>query len=125
MNPKICVVQINVTDMDEAIDFYCGKLDFKFKNREHYPQLLNLDNDGVYFILNKVEKTAVINYPFDSCTMVNIQVNDLKQSMKDLKAKGVEFIHNTPQKCPVGVYTAIKDPCGNVMELLEFQFDKN
>lgn len=124
MYPKICVVQINVTDMDEATDFYCNKIGFKINNREYYPQLLSLENSGVYFILSKVEKSAVINYPVEAGTMINIEVSDLEKSIKELKSKGVEFIHSTPQKCPVGIYAAIKDPSGNVMELLEFQFDK-
>ncbi len=124
MKPKICVVQINVTDMDAAIDFYCSKIGFRINNRDHYPQLLSLENEGVYFILSKVEKPAVINYPVEAGTMINIEVSDLEKSITDLKSKGVEFIHSTPQKCPVGVYAAIRDPSGNVMELLEFQFKK-
>lgn len=56
--------------------------------------------------------------------MINIKVENLEKAMNDLRNKGVEFIHTSPQPCPVGVFAAIKDPFGNVMELLEFQFSK-
>ncbi len=47
--------------------------------------------------------------------------DDLESSLKDLKSKGVELIHETPQDCPVGVYAAFRDPFGNVHELIEFR----
>jgi len=53
--------------------------------------------------------------------MINIETDDLAATLNSLKEKGVELIHQTPQKCPVGVYAAFKDPFGNVHELLEFR----
>jgi lactoylglutathione lyase len=118
--PRICVIQFNVSDMDEAIDFYGSKLGFGIKSKEHYPDLVQLEHEGTYTLLCKVDRPAQIDYPNVAQTLVNIQVPDLKKTMADLAAKGVEFIHAEPQTCPAGIYAAIRDPFGNVMELLEF-----
>lgn len=117
--PKICVIQFNVTDMDEAIDFYCSKLGFEVKQKD-YEDLILLDHEGVSVLLCKVDKPLHIDYPNVAQTLVNFQVSDLRREMADLKAKGVEFIHSEPQPCPVGIYVAIRDPFGNVHELVEF-----
>ena len=107
--------------MDKAIDFYCNKIGFRVKTRKLYPQIVSLENEGVHFILNKVEQPTKTIYPSESCTMINIQVENLAESMIHLKSRGVEIIHDKPQKCPVGEFVAIRDPFGNVMELLEYQ----
>lgn len=120
MNPKISEVQINVSDMDKAIDFYCEKIGFKIKTRELYPQLVSLKNDSVTFLLNKVAEPAKIIYPSESCILINIQVEDIEESIKDLKSRNVEFLHDKPQTCPEGLFAAMRDPSGNILGLLEF-----
>lgn len=117
--PNICVVQFNVVDMDTAIDFYCNKLGFEVE-RKDYEDLILLEHEGVSVLLCKVDKPHRIDYPNVAQTVVNFQVSDLRQTIKELKAKGVEFVHDEPQKCPVGIYAAIRDPFGNVHELVEF-----
>ncbi|MBN2379401.1 VOC family protein [candidate division WOR-3 bacterium] len=117
--PEICVVQFNVSDMDEALDFYCSKLGFEVKKKD-YEDLILLDHEGVSVLLCKVDKPHQIDYPKVAQTVVNFKVRDLRKEMADLKAKGVEFIHSEPQQCPVGIYAAIRDPFGNVHELVEF-----
>jgi len=118
--PNICVIQFNVTDMDAAMDFYGNTLGFGIKSKEHYPDLVVLDHQGTYALLCKVDKPAKIDYPNETQTLINIQVDDLRSTMTDLKSKGVEFIHSEPQQCPAGIYAAVRDPFGNVMELLQF-----
>lgn len=120
MSPKICVIQFNVSDMDEAMDFYGNTLGFGIKSKEHYPDLVVLDHEGIYTLLCKVDKPTKIDYPNESQTLINIQVGDLRKVMAELREKGVEFIHDKPQPCPAGIYAAIRDPFGNVMELLQF-----
>jgi catechol 2,3-dioxygenase-like lactoylglutathione lyase family enzyme len=120
--PNICVIQFNVSDMDAAIRFYCNKLGFEVKSKDYYPDIVLLDHDGPSVLLYKVDKPFKIDYPNAAQTLVNIQVDDLRKVMADLKAKGVEFIHSEPQPCQAGIYAAaaLRDPAGNVMELLEF-----
>ncbi len=119
--PKVCVIQINVSDMDRVIDFYCNKMGFEVCSRAHYPKIVELAHEGIPLILYEVPNPVHIDYPNVAQTLINFQTDDLEASLKDLKSKGVELIHETPQKCPVGVYAAFRDPFGNVHELVEFQ----
>ena len=119
--PKICVIQINVSDMEKAIDFYCNKLGFEINTKKYYPNIVELAHDGIPLILYKVQKNTVIDYPNSAQTLFNIQTENLKETLIDLKDKGVALIHEKPQKCPVGVYAAFRDPFGNVHEFVEFQ----
>ena len=119
--PNICVIQINVVNMDQAIDFYSNKLGFQVKSRDHYPYVVVLEHEPNTFILSKVDKPAQIDYPNVAQTLINFQTDNLDGTLKDLKEKGVDLIHETPQTCPVGVYVALRDPSGNVMEILEFR----
>lgn len=118
--PKICVIQFNVSDMDRAIVFYTNVLGFEVKNRDHYPDLVLLGHDGPSVLLCQVERATRIDYPHEAQTLINIEVEDLRKTMSELENKGVDFIHTEPQQCPAGIYAAIRDPFGNVMELLEF-----
>lgn len=120
MMPRICVIQFNVSDMDAAIDFYSNVLGFRIKQRDYYPELVLLEHEGPSVLLCKVQRNAEIDYPNEAQTLINIQVDDLRKSMSELKLKGADFIHPEPQTCPAGIYAALRDPFGNVMELIEF-----
>ena len=120
--PKICIIQINVSDMDQAMEWYCKTLGFEVSKEHHYyPIAVDLVHHGCRLLLHKADKPAHIDYPNVAQTLICIQTHDLAASMNDLKGKGVEFIHQTPQNFPVGVYAAFRDPFGNVHELVEFR----
>jgi len=97
-------------ELDQAIDFYSNKLGFQVKSRDHYPYVVVLEHEPNTFILSKMEKPAQIDYPNVAQTLINFQIDDLEGVLKDLKEKGVDLIHETPQNCPVGVYAALRDP---------------
>jgi predicted enzyme related to lactoylglutathione lyase len=118
--PKVCVLQINVTDMDQAIDFYCNKIGFEVLSREHYPQIIKLKNDSAPLLLFKVSKKTDIDYPNEAQTLINIETGNLKKSLRELREKGVDVIQDTPETCPVGIYAGVRDPFGNVFELIEY-----
>jgi len=120
---KVCVIQINVTDMDKAIEFYCDKLGFEIATKEFYPELVSIKHEP-YLILCKVEKPIVIDYPNMAQTLLNIQTDNLLDSMERLRSQGVEWLQDEPKKCPVGIVAAFRDPSGNVHEMIEFQFGK-
>jgi lactoylglutathione lyase len=118
--PRICVVQVNVTDMDQAIDFYTGVLGFVVKSRASYPFAVVLDQDAFTFLLAKCDRSTTVEYPHVAQTLINIETADLAAALDDLKAKGVDLIHSEPQPCPPGLYAAFRDPFGNVLELLQY-----
>ncbi|UNK17481.1 VOC family protein [Paenibacillus sp. N3/727] len=118
---SICVISINVTDMKEAIFFYCDILGFEISKVYDDECIVGLKHEAVPVILNKVDNVTAVDYPREAQVVLGIQTQDLKASIADFQAKGIEVIFDTPQFCPPGTYSAIKDPFGNVIELLEFQ----
>lgn len=118
--PRVCLIQINVTDMDQAMDFYCNKLDFQILSKKDYPNVLELVQQGLRMVLVKVSKSARIDYPNIAQTLIAIQIDDLAATLQDLKRKGVDLVYDTPQKFPEGFYSALRDPFGNVHELIQY-----
>lgn len=100
-------------------------MEFKLSADSFLPQIAQLEGAGITLILNKVDHPAMGEYPNRSQVILNFQTDDLSASMKTLTKKGVEFIHSSPQECPVGVYAAFKDQSGNVHEMVEFGTSKD
>lgn len=113
---SVCVVGVYVRDLAAAKRFYCDTLGFEVEH-EFGDCIVQLKNQGVPFILQKIEA----GYPERASHVLNVKVDDLRRSMHELTGKGVRFLHRDPQPCPVGVYAGLKDPEGNLLELLEFQ----
>jgi len=120
--PNVCMIQISVSDLDKAIDWYCQTLGFEV-SKEHYyhPVAVDLIHQGCRLLLHKVDKPARIDYPNVVQTLICIETDDIHKSINDLKNKGVELIHKTPQSFPAGMYIGFRDPFGNVHELIEFK----
>ena len=120
--PKIFVVQINVTDMAEALDFYCNKLGFKVTGDSYYPEIVELlhqDSDRIPFILSRVKTRSKTVYPDGTQTLISLQTDDLGITLRVLKEKGVRILSEKPQSFPGGIFAAIEDPFGNVIEYCE------
>lgn len=119
--PKISVITINVPDMDQAIAFYSDQLGFPIESKQWYPEIVQLKHEGISLILYKVSQAAEVDYPNVAQTVLGIATPDLKETLTNLRALGVRVIHDEPQPFPAGIYSAIRDPFGNVVELLQFQ----
>jgi lactoylglutathione lyase len=117
---SVCVIGIYVHDMDKAVEFYCDKLGFKEAARYDDGCIVRLENDGPPVILEKVEKTGRIEYPGFSQVVLGIETNNIEQTSTELKERGVEFLHEKPQAFVAGHMMAMRDPSGNVLELLQF-----
>lgn len=120
---NICVISINVTHMKTAVAFYCDILGFQISTVYDEDYIIGLKNEHIPLILNKVDTITKVDYPHEAQVVLGIQTNDLKASIADFKARGIEVLFDTPQACPPGTYSAIRDPFGNVIELLEFAGD--
>jgi len=116
------MVQINVTNMDKAIDWYTKTLGFEIsKEHYHYPIAVDLVHKGVRLLLHIADKPARIDYPKDAQTLICLQTDDIKTTMDRLRGMGVELIHEEPQEFPAGLFIAFRDPFGNVHELVEYR----
>ncbi|MHA1963942.1 MAG: VOC family protein [Candidatus Thorarchaeota archaeon] len=118
---SFCVIGIYVDDMDKAVEFYCEKLGFKEVERYDDGCIVRLENEGAPVILEKVEKTSRIEYPGYSQVVLGVETANIEQTSEELRAKGVEFLHDKPQAFVAGHVMAMRDPSGNVLELLQFK----
>ncbi|MGC9779170.1 MAG: VOC family protein [Candidatus Heimdallarchaeota archaeon] len=119
---EIAINQINVPDLDKAIEWYTEKLGFKV-SKEHYypPQAVDLlQKSGIRLLLYKVEKSVKIDYPNVNQSVIIFKTDDLKKTMKTMKDNGVELIYPDAIEFPAGLFNAFKDPFGNVHELVQF-----
>jgi predicted enzyme related to lactoylglutathione lyase len=106
--------------MDKAVEFYCEKLGFKEAQRYDDGCIVRLENEGPPVILEKIESSTRVEYPGHAQIVVGIETDDIEKTSEKLKAKGVEFLHNKPQPFVAGFVMAMRDPSGNVLELLQF-----
>ena len=116
---KICYTTLMVNDMAQALEFYADKLGFEVIKRDHFPHFVLLKNDPFPIALHQVEKVATAQYPDQTGIVLGIATDDLAATIQRLSAQGVEFIHTAPQKFFMGWYAALRDPAGNVHELIQ------
>jgi len=139
MNYKLGLVQINVTDRKRAEEFYVNTLDFKKIIRDPLTGVesggdsdsgpIFLDNGcGGTILLYPLNITKYIpfDYPDQTGVVLVIYVDDIDETYRDWRAKGVEFIkidwseeESGIANCPFGRFIAVRDPFGNVFEILE------
>ncbi|MFW9908242.1 MAG: VOC family protein [Candidatus Thorarchaeota archaeon] len=117
---SVCVIGIYVDNIDRAVEFYCGKLGFKEAQRYNDGCIVRLENDGPPVILEKVEKPNKTQYPGKSQIVLGIETDNIEKAAKEMRSKGVEFLQESPQAFVAGFVMAMKDPSGNVLELLQF-----
>ena len=118
---KVGMVQINVPDLEKAIEWYTNKLGFELSKEHYYPPVaVDLVNDGIRLLLYKAEKEAKIDYPKQAQSVIIFKSDNLADEMKKMKEEGVDLIYEEPIQFPAGIFTAFRDPFGNVHEIVEF-----
>jgi predicted enzyme related to lactoylglutathione lyase len=118
--PKICAVSIYVHDISQGEAFYRDVLGFQVAGRPA-PFLVELEHDGVPLVLCAAERATSGHYTKDASTVLGIATDDVAKDAERLRAKGATVLFDEPQDFPVGKFNAVKDPSGNVIELLEFR----
>jgi len=120
--PQVALIQIGVSDLDQAIDWYCNTLGFELsQDHNHHPVAVDLVHEGCRLLLHIADQPTKIDYPHVSQTLVCFQSVNIQNAIQDLTNQGVEFLHPTPQEFPAGLFAAFRDPFGNVHELVELR----
>lgn len=114
---KVCMLQLNVTDIEEAKRFYCGILGFTLK--EDHGEILVFEHEGPALVVHKVTKSTRIDYPDMAQTLFVLEEPDIHGAIRRMSAQGVEFIQSEPIQATPGLYIGFRDPFGNVLELLQ------
>lgn len=125
---KLGLVQINVTDMNKAKEFYRDTLGFAIRvplTKEGAPFEIVMEGAPTILVYS-VEEQAKVDYSTQTGVTLCFYTQDLDQTIKTWKKKGVEFIKISWSKeesgaaeCPFGRFIAFKDPFGNVHEVLQ------
>ena len=107
------VVWLPVSEMGQAIEFYCGRLGLTEHQRE--AEWAELDANGLRIGLNarEAEKQG------DGGAVIAFQPqNGLDQTVAELREQGVEFAGEVSEH-PWGRVASFKDPDGNDLQLYE------
>lgn len=111
-------LKINVEDMEKALAFYNGKLGFEVADRRGYPDSVSLaSGGGEKLILNRVKRLRPLG-PNDTRLSFTLQVNDLDEAIRRMKALGVEFAETEKRKEAVGYAISIRDPFGRPISMM-------
>ena len=119
-------VAFRVTDLERALEFYCGKLGFR--------EAFRLDRDGepspwiVY--LQLAENQFVELFPRGEGTVAPrsgaagynhhcLVVDDLAATLRELRARGVELSGEPRQGMDTNWQFWLTDPDGNAIELMQ------
>jgi catechol 2,3-dioxygenase-like lactoylglutathione lyase family enzyme len=115
---KLGMIMMFVPDLDEAKRFYCDVLGFEVKSER--VERLEFLHEAIDFIAFKCEELAVTReYGRSTRSVFVFDVESIVDSMRELKAQGVQFVHEQPAENDLCRYAAFFDPFGNVHELCE------
>ena len=115
---KLGKMMIFVSDIAKARAFYSDILGFPVKSETE--NRLEFAHEGADFIAFKCEKNAVIeDYSNVARSVFVFEVESIEKALTDLRAKGVNFLHDAPAENDFSRYAAFSDPFGNVHEIFE------
>jgi catechol 2,3-dioxygenase-like lactoylglutathione lyase family enzyme len=115
---KLGKIMIFVSDLEAAKRFYCDILGFPLKDETD--NRLAFVHEGCDFIAFKCESDASVeNYSQVARSVFVFEVASIDQTLQELRAKGVRFLHQEPAENDFSRYAAFVDPFGNVHEIYE------
>jgi catechol 2,3-dioxygenase-like lactoylglutathione lyase family enzyme len=115
---KLGKMMIFVSDLTEARAFYSDILGFPLRSETE--DRLEFAHAGCDLIAFKCEKNASIEgYSNIARSVFVFEVDSIEETLNDLRAKGVKFLHDEPAENDFSRYAAFSDPFGNVHEIFE------
>ncbi len=118
MQLKLVEVQSFVSNLSVAKEFYGDILGFKVKQEGQ--NWIIFDLNGMEFVIQSgaMPTNMVTDYGKQCATMLVLHSDNIRETVRLLKSKGVEFFGEIVE-VPQGKFIGIKDPDGNVIELVE------
>ena len=99
-------VALEVGDIDRALEFYAGFIDFEVTSRSDTAAFVYFGDQFVNFTLGRTQRP-------DARRHFGIAVDDKERARKDLEALGVEFLD--------GRFLDFLDPWGNRVEITTYR----
>ena len=127
----ITLSQIFVTDQDEALDFYVGKLGFEVKIDQDlgFMRWLTITvpgEPGREILLERPGPPAMDEATAEQVRellakgatggWIGLTTDDCRKTYEELLAKGVEFTQE-PTERPYGIDCGLRDPFGNAIRI--------
>jgi len=116
---SLSTLTVLVPDLAAAQKFYCDVLGFAVE-ASYGPELIKLQHAGCALLLSRCERVSRPDYPLAAQIALGLAVGDVGAELKRMKTAKVELVFEQPQEFPAGRFIAVRDPAGNVVELLQF-----
>lgn len=113
----ICVQTVFVPDLKQAVAFFQSALGYEVK-ANYGDCITQLRTGATTLIVQQIEPGTGPQAPM---TVLSFQTEDIHAAMRSVVEAGGELLHETPMKCPVGVYVMFRDKAGVVHDLLQFE----
>jgi catechol-2,3-dioxygenase len=113
---QVYAVQLNVTDLDKAINFYSKKIGFEIKSINK--NSVELQNEGIKLLLNKVSKLRKTDFTSESRTSLVLHTNDLDSILISFKNKEINIVSKKTEN-GVGFAFMMENPFGNIISIME------
>jgi catechol 2,3-dioxygenase-like lactoylglutathione lyase family enzyme len=128
MKQSIIHVALVVRDYDEAIEFYCQKLNFKLVEDTYQPEqdkrwvvVAPPGSNGTTLLLARAatpEQEAFIGRQSGGRVFLFLSTDDFWRDYKKMISDGIKFIRE-PKEAPYGIVAVFEDLYGNLWDLIE------
>ena len=127
MQQTIIHVALVVRDYDEAIEFYCQRLNFKLVEDTYQPEqqkrwvlVAPPGSNGTNLLLARAstpEQEAFIGNQTGGRVFLFLRTDDFWRDYNDMQAKGINFIRQ-PTTADYGIVAVFEDLYGNKWDLI-------
>jgi catechol 2,3-dioxygenase-like lactoylglutathione lyase family enzyme len=127
-NQSLGLVSLVVSDYDEALSFFVGKLGFELVEDTPVPEqdkrwvvVKPKGTNGCCLLLARAstdEQSKAIGNQTGGRVFLFLYTDDFWRDYEIYKERGVEFIR-PPQQQPHGMVAVFKDVCGNAWDLIQ------
>lgn len=115
---KLGIMMIFVADLAVAKGFYCDVLGFPLMSED--VNRLEFEHPGCRFVAFKCETNAKVEgYSTSARSVFVFEVASIDERIREMRSKGVRFLHGEPAENEFSRYAAFADPFGNVHEIYE------
>jgi catechol 2,3-dioxygenase-like lactoylglutathione lyase family enzyme len=128
MKQSIIHVALVVRDYDEAIEFYCQKLNFKLVEDTYQPEqdkrwvvVAPPGSNGTTLLLARAatpEQEDFIGRQSGGRVFLFLSTDDFWRDYKKMLSDGITFVRE-PKKAPYGTVAVFEDLYGNLWDLIE------
>ena len=130
MKQSIIHVALVVRDYDEAIEFYCQKLNFTLVEDKYQPEqdkrwvvVAPPGSNGCALLLaraSKPEQEAFIGTQSGGRVFLFLGTDNFWRDYKQMQSKGISFVRE-PKDAPYGTVAVFEDLYGNLWDLIEIK----